>query len=424
MNGKTAKNKIVILGAGAAGLMAAALASEYGGDVTVVEKNEKPGKKLYITGKGRCNLTNLCDRDGFMENIVTNNRFMYSSFHAFHNYDVMDYFENLGVKLKVERGMRVFPESDKSIDIINALERRCIGNDVRFLYRKKAAGLICGKQQKPDGTIEKAVQGVELADGTVLKADKVIVATGGLSYPSTGSTGDGYGFAKSVGHTVTKCYPSLVSLRVKESFCGEMAGLALKNVRVTVSKENRELYSGFGEMLFTHIGVSGPLILSCSAEAGIACEGAKLSVDLKPALDEAVLDERILRDLSADSCKQLKSVLRGMLPASMVPVFVSRAGVDGAKKAAAVTREDRQKILKTLKRFEMTIEGLGGYQEAVVTKGGVEVKQIYPSTMESKLCSGLYFVGEVLDVDALTGGFNLQIAWSTAAAAARSAVNL
>lgn len=402
--------------------MAAAIASENGDSVTVIEKNEKPGKKLYITGKGRCNLTNACDRDEIMDNIVTNNRFMYSSFHAFNNYDVMDFFEKLGVKLKIERGMRVFPESDKSIDIINALERSCKQNKVRFLYRTKAAELLCGQRQKADKESEQFIRGVKLDDGRILEADKVIVATGGLSYPSTGSTGDGYRFAKSVGHAVTKCCPSLVSLRIKETFCGDMAGLSLKNVRVTVSKQNRELYSGFGEMLFTHTGVSGPLILSCSAEAGPACEGAMLSIDLKPALDEAVLDERLVRELSADSGKQLKSILRGMLPASMVPVFIGRTGIDGTKKASAVTREDRQRIIRTLKMFEMTVEGLGGYNEAVITKGGVDVKQIYPSTMESKLCSGLYFAGEVLDLDALTGGFNLQIAWSTAAAAARGAV--
>lgn len=423
-------SRVIIIGAGAAGLMAAALASGYGNDVTVIEKNEKPGKKLYITGKGRCNLTNACNREEMMENIVSNNRFMYSSFNAFNNYDVMDFFESRGVPLKVERGMRVFPESDKSVTIISALEKACVDNGVCFMYRTKVTELITGDYLKnanrDDDNVSDSVKyasyisGVKLSDGTRLMADKVIVATGGLSYPATGSTGDGYIFARSVGHVVTKCYPSLVSLSVKENFCTEMSGLSLKNVRVTVSKEGKELYSGFGEMLFTHTGVSGPLILSCSAVAGIKCEGAVLSIDLKPALDENMLDERLIRDLSVDSHKQLKSVLRGLLPASMVPVFINKAGIDGQTMAGNVTREERHKIVNIMKNFSMTISGLGGYNEAVVTKGGVEVKQINPTTMESKICQGLFFIGEVLDLDAFTGGFNLQIAWSTAAAAARA----
>ncbi|MGN0165117.1 MAG: NAD(P)/FAD-dependent oxidoreductase [Lachnospiraceae bacterium] len=407
-------NKVIIIGAGAAGLMAAALASEYGKEITVIEKNEKPGKKLYITGKGRCNLTNACDRDEFMSNIVSNNRFMYSSFNAFNNYDVMDYFERIGVPLKTERGMRVFPESDKSSDIINALEKECLKNGVNFLYRTKVSALVYDDNEK------KAVKGVKLQSGQVIPAGQVIVATGGLSYASTGSTGDGYRFAESAGHDIVKCTPSLVSLRIKEKFCADMAGLSLKNVRVAVKKNDRELYSGFGEMLFTHTGVSGPLILTCTAVAGDSCDGAELSIDLKPALETEKLDERLTRDLTADSHKQLKSIIRGLLPASMVPVFVKKAGVDDSISASCVTREDRRKIINTMKSFTMTISGLGGYSEAVITKGGVEVKQIKPSTMESKLCEGLYFAGEVLDVDALTGGFNLQVAWSTAAAAARA----
>ncbi|MBQ8281500.1 MAG: NAD(P)/FAD-dependent oxidoreductase [Lachnospiraceae bacterium] len=415
-------NKVIIIGAGAAGLLAAALASGYENEVIVIEKNEKPGKKLYITGKGRCNLTNACDRDEMMANIISNNRFMYSSFNSFNNYDVMDLFENLGVPLKVERGMRVFPESDKSSDIITALEKECLRKNVKFMYRTKVAGLCyeAVENSKDDKKPSKRVTGVRLEDGRELPADSVIVATGGLSYPSTGSTGDGYNFARSAGHNVTKCYPSLVSLKIKEGFCADMAGLSLKNVRVAVQKNGKELYSGFGEMLFTHTGVSGPLILSCSATAGISCDGAELSIDLKPALDSEKLDERLVRDLSADSHKQLKSVLRGLLPASMVPVFVKKTGLDETVMAGNVTRENRQKIVSVMKNFTMNICGLGGYNEAVVTKGGIDVKQINPATMESKLCSNLYFAGEVLDIDAFTGGFNLQIAWSTAAAAARA----
>ncbi len=425
--------KIIIIGAGAAGLMAAALASVYDNKIIVIEKNEKPGKKLYITGKGRCNLTNASDMEEVMSNIVTNRRFMYSSFNAFNNYDVMDYFERLSVPLKVERGMRVFPESDKSIDVITALEKECNRNGVEFMFRTTVKKLLYNecesletaddllKSKKAKNSYSAVISGVELSDGRKLYADAVIVATGGLSYPSTGSTGDGYGFARAIGHNVTKCYPSLVSLRVKEAFCAEMAGLSLKNIRVSVEKEGRELYSGFGEMLFTHTGVSGPLILTCSSVAGISCEGAKLSIDLKPALDEETLDERLVRDFKSDTHKQLKSILRGLLPASMVSVFIESAGIDGSITAANVTKETRQAIIKHMKCFSMTIIGLGGYNEAVITKGGVEVKEINPSTMESKICRRLYFAGEVLDIDAFTGGYNLQLAWSTAYAAANAA---
>lgn len=424
--------KIIIIGAGAAGLMAAALASVYDNEILVIEKNEKPGKKLYITGKGRCNLTNASDMEEVMSNIVTNKRFMYSSFNAFNNYDVMDYFERLSVPLKVERGMRVFPESDKSIDIITALEKECNRNGVKFMFRTAVKKLLfdeleidealneCAKSKKSKSSYTSGISGVELSDGRKLYADAVIIATGGLSYPSTGSTGDGYSFARTVGHSVTKCYPSLVSLRVKEEFCAEMAGLSLKNIRVCVEKDGKELYSGFGEMLFTHTGVSGPLILTCSSVVGIACEGAKLSIDLKPALDEETLDERLVRDFKSDTHKQLKSILRGLLPASMVSVFIQTAGIDGSITAANVTKETRQAIIKHMKSFTMNIVGLGGYNEAVITKGGVEVKEVNPSTMESKLCKGLYFAGEVLDVDAFTGGYNLQLAWSTAYAAAKA----
>lgn len=423
--------KIMIIGAGAAGLMTAALASVYDNEILVIEKNEKPGKKLYITGKGRCNLTNASDMEEVMSNIVTNKRFMYSSFNAFNNYDVMDYFERLSVPLKVERGMRVFPESDKSIDIITALEKECNRNGVRFMFRTSVKGLLFNRLEdneasgdsvkKKSKAYTSEISGVELIDGRKLYADAVIVATGGLSYPSTGSTGDGYGFARAVGHNITKCYPSLVSLRVKEDFCAEMAGLSLKNIRVSVEKDGKELYSGFGEMLFTHTGVSGPLILTCSSVTGISCEGARLSIDLKPALDEDTLDERLVRDFKSDTHKQLKSILRGLLPASMVPVFINVAGIDGSITAANVTKETRQTIIKYMKNFTMNIAGLGGYNEAVITKGGIEVKEVNPSTMESKLCKGLYFAGEVLDIDAFTGGYNLQLAWSTAYAAAKAA---
>ncbi len=420
-------SNVVIIGAGASGLMMAALASERGCSVTVVEKNEKAGKKLYITGKGRCNLTNAGDRDSIMESIVTNGRFLYSSFNSFGNYDVMDFFESRGVKLKVERGMRVFPESDKASDIIRCLEKTCAKFNVKFIYGVRATEILTEQienEKRDSGAAvkrkapERRAVGVKLDNGGIIPCDCLAVATGGLSYPSTGSTGDGYGLARALGHKVTKCFPSLVSVRIEEPFCAEMAGLTLKNVRVEVSRNGQELYTGFGEMLFTHTGVSGPLILSCTAKAGIACEGALLKLDLKPAVDGGELESRLLREIKEDPNKQLKSVIRRMLPAAMVPAFLYKAAIDGTKKAVFVTKEERQRIIQVLKGFDMHITGLGGYNEAVVTKGGIEVKEINPATMESRLCEGVFFIGEVLDLDALTGGYNLQIAWSTAAAAA------
>jgi predicted Rossmann fold flavoprotein len=409
--------KIIIIGAGAAGLMCAALCDTSNNQVTLIDKNEKTGKKLFITGKGRCNITNACDAEEFMSNIITNSRFMYSSYNAFSNYDVMDMIEKLNVPIKVERGMRVFPESDKSSDVVSALTKACIDNGVKIILGKKAAEVVI---DNTSAETKSYVKGVKLSDGSYLEADRVIVATGGLSYPSTGSTGDGYNFARSAGHPVTKCYPSLVAFRIKESFCAEMAGLSLKNVRVSINKNDKEIYSGFGEMLFTHTGVSGPLILTASSVAGIKCENAELSIDLKPVLDEKTLDERLIKEFSAESNKEVKNLIRHLLPASMVIPFLKKAGIAENRKAATITKEERKNLIDTLKAFQMTIEGLCGYNEAVITKGGVDVKLVNPKTMESKLCNGLYFIGEVLDLDALTGGFNLQIAWSTAAAAARA----
>jgi hypothetical protein len=409
--------KTIIIGAGAAGLMCAALCNTSNNQVILIDKNEKTGKKLFITGKGRCNITNACDAEEFMSNIITNSRFMYSSYNAFSNYDVMDMIENLNVPIKVERGMRVFPESDKSSDVVAALTKACRDNSVNIILGKKVIEILI---EAATDDSKNRVTGVKLSDGRVLTADNVIVATGGLSYPSTGSTGDGYNFARQAGHIVTKCYPSLVAFRVKENFCTDMAGLSLKNIRVSIDRDGKELYSGFGEMLFTHTGVSGPLILTASSVAGIKCEGARLSIDLKPALDEKTLDERLIKEFSAESNKEVKNLIRHLLPASMVATFLKKAEIAENRKAATITKEERKRIIDTLKAFQMTIEGLCGYNEAVITKGGVDVKSVNPKTMESKLCNGLYFIGEVLDLDALTGGFNLQIAWSTAAAAARA----
>lgn len=406
-------NRTIIIGAGAAGLMCAALADTTDNHIILLDKNEKAGKKIYITGKGRCNVTNACDMEEFFESIVSNRRFMYSSYNAFNNFDAYGFFEDRGVPLKIERGMRVFPESDKSSDIIVALVKACRRNNVEMLLGKKAKDILIEEGEGGPRAV-----GVQLEDGTTIKADRVVVATGGLSYPSTGSTGDGYKFAGKAGHTLIKCSPSLVALKTKESFVKDMAGLSLKNVSVSVNKNGKSIYSGFGEMLFTHTGVSGPLILTASAICGKAAEGADLIIDLKPALDEQVLDERLVKDFTAEPNKELKNHIRKLLPASMVDVFVKETGLKPDKKAALITKDERKLIIKTLKAFKLVISGLCGYNEAVITKGGVDVKEINPKTMESKKCQGLYFIGEVLDVDALTGGYNLQIAWSTAAACA------
>ena len=404
-------------------MMCAASLSGNNLNVTLIEKNEKFGKKLYITGKGRCNLTNSADRSEFMDSIVTNSKFMYSSFGKFSNFDVMDFFEDAGVPLKVERGGRVFPVSDKASDVIKALSYAVKRSGTDVVFGEEVKEILTKSYQEDEKTAKKVV-GVKLSNGKIIDCDAVVVATGGLSYPVTGSTGDGYRFAREEGIEVTKCYPSLVAFKVKENFCADMAGLSLKNVGICLVRDGKELYSDFGEMLFTHTGVSGPMILSASARTGIKAEGATLSLDLKPALNEEKLEERLLRDFTAEKNKELKTVLRGLLPASMVPVFVKKlekkTGKIGEKKVNSVTREERQEIIYLLKNFDMTVTGLCGYNEAIITKGGVNVKEVNPKTMEAKKVKNLYFVGEVLDVDAVTGGYNLQVAWSTAYAAASS----
>ena len=398
----------MVIGAGAAGSMAAIFAARAGNDVIVFEKNAKTGKKIYITGKGRCNLTNAVENEELIKNTIRNPKFMYSAYSAFSSNDTIGFFEKLNCPIKVERGNRAFPESDHSSDIIKALDKAMEEAGVKVRYNTPVEQLVISD----DGA---AIKGIKLRDGKMVEADKVIVATGGLSYRSTGSTGDGYEFAKQAGHTVKDLRPSLVALEVKESFVKELEGLSLKNVRVIVENGKKTLFNELGEMLFTRNGVSGPLILSVSSIAGdiFYSEGGELSIDLKPALTEDELDARLLRDFTEFRAKALKNALDKLLPKSLIPVFLERTKINTEKKTGDLTKSERSVIIGLLKHFTLQVTGLRGYEEAVITKGGVSVKEINPQTMESKLVKGLYFVGEVLDVDALTGGFNLQIAWST-----------
>ena len=401
-------SKVLVIGAGAAGSMAAIFAARAGNDVIVFEKNAKTGKKIYITGKGRCNLTNAVENEELIKNTIRNPKFMYSAYSAFSSNDTIGFFEKLNCPIKVERGNRAFPESDHSSDIIKALDKAMEEAGVKVRYNTPVEQLVISD----DGA---TIKGIKLRDGKIVEADKVIVATGGLSYRSTGSTGDGYEFAKHAGHTIKELRPSLVALEVKESFAKELEGLSLKNVRVTVKNGKKTLFNELGEMLFTRNGVSGPLILSASSIAGdlFYSEGGELSIDLKPALTEDELDARLLRDFTEFKAKALKNALDKLLPKSLIPVFLERTKINVEKKAGDLTKSERSVIIGLLKHFTLRVTGLRGYEEAVITKGGVSVKEINPKTMESKKVKGLYFVGEVLDVDALTGGFNLQIAWST-----------
>ena len=399
--------KIIVAGGGAAGMMAAAAAAEAGAKVVLYEKNEKLGKKLFITGKGRCNLTNACDMDQLFENVVTNPRFLYSAFYGYDNRAVMDFFEKAGCPLKTERGGRVFPVSDHSSDVISALAEQLKKRNVDIKLNQAVKGLAV-----KDGHIK----GVRLADGGIREADAVIVATGGLSYPLTGSTGDGYRMAAAAGHTLTETAPSLAPLVIEEKWCRELQGLSLKNVNVALAQKGKKpFYEGFGEMLFTHFGVSGPLVLSASSYyvKQKKRENIMLSLDLKPVLTEEQLDRRLLKDFVENKNKQFKNSLGALFPSKLIPIMVKLSGIDGEKKIHEVTKEERQHFVRLIKHMEMTVTGTRDYNEAIITRGGISVKEVNPSTMESKCSAGLYFAGEVLDLDALTGGFNLQIAWST-----------
>lgn len=394
-------------------MLAAIAAAQNGHEVHLYEKNEKLGKKIFITGKGRCNVTNACDMDTLFSSVVTNKKFLYSAFYGFTNYDMMDLLERCGVRLKIERGGRVFPESDKSSDIIGALVSECKRCGVSIYLHTEVKGLIIDNG---------ACRGLLLQGNRRVEADRVIVATGGLSYQTTGSTGDGYEFAKKAGHQVTELSPALVPFNVKEPEVKELQGLSLKNVEVSLLSGKKVLYQDFGEMLFTHYGVSGPVILSASSFAAKAVKKGPvlLSIDLKPALTMEQLDTRILRDFEEMKNKQFKNSLEKLLPSKLIPVIVSRSGIDPEKKVNEVTKQERLALAGLLKGYTLTLTGLRDYNEAIITQGGISVKEINPSTMESKLVPGLYFAGEVLDLDAVTGGFNLQIAWSTAYAAGRA----
>ena len=403
--------RIAVIGAGPAGLIASAFAKNERTSVTVFDRNEKAGKKLFLTGKGRCNITNDASLDEFMRNIPRNPRFLYSAFDGFFNNDIIDLIESQGVPTKVERGGRVFPQSDKSSDVIKALVKFATGRGVDIVLNSRAASI-----EKHEDRFE-----IGFTDGRKLGFDSVIIATGGLSYPSTGSTGDGYEFAKAFGHTVTKTVPSLISLVTEEGWCGELAGLSLKNVTLTAFKGKSKVYSELGEMLFTHTGVSGPLVLSASTRIADAPEGCRLMIDMKPALDEQTLEARILRDLEQNKHKLMKNAAAGLLPSRMVPIVLSLAGIDSEKTTDSFTKAERRSLVSVLKGITLTVKRASDISEAIITRGGISVKQIDPKTMGSKLVPGLYFAGEVIDVDAYTGGYNLQIAYSTGAAAGRAA---
>jgi hypothetical protein len=425
-------------------MFAAYRAAECGHQVTILEQNEKLGKKIYITGKGRCNLTNAGDMETILANVMTNRKFLYSAFYACDNNQVLDFFHAHGLETKVERGNRVFPVSDHSSDVIGALARAlkkkcvevCLNTKVVEILteplpdtetdRKDTGGTENGGEEsavsrnkkkafkKNCGSAAK-ITGVRLADNRVLSADSVVIATGGISYPSTGATGDGYMFAADTGHTIKEAVPSLVPLNIKEDWCKELQGLSLRNIKIKICNEKKVLYEDFGELLFTHFGVSGPVILSASSAipADMWEKNLRLWIDLKPALDLETLDRRILRDFEEQKNKQFKNALQQLFPAKLVPVMVDLSGIDPEKKVNEIGREERRHFAELIKALPLSIIGPRGWNEAIITRGGVSVKDVDSSTMESKHVQNLYFAGEVIDVDAMTGGYNLQIAWST-----------
>ncbi len=406
-------DNVIIIGGGAAGMAAAVFAAEAGLKVQVFEQNEKLGKKVFITGKGRCNFTNACELENLFSSVVTNSKFLYSSFYGFTNQQAIELFERLGVRTKVERGDRAFPASDHSSDIIRALERRMKELGVRVYLNTRVEKLLLDEE----GT---CVKGIRLHGGREQYADQVLVAAGGFSYQTTGATGDGYRFAREVGHTVTDIRPALVPLVTGEEYILRMQGLSLKNVNLTIRNGKKKLFDEFGELLFTHFGVSGPLALKASSYIGKTLEKTDLQavLDLKPALTKEQLSARLVREFEEAPNKQFRNILPNLFPAKMIPVILELGGIGAYTVNNEITREQREHFADVVKAFPFSIVGTRGYNEAIITQGGVKVKEINPSTMESRLVKGLYFAGEVLDLDAVTGGFNLQIAWSTAHTAA------
>ena len=403
-------SRVIVIGGGAAGMMAAYAAASCGHSVVLLEQNEKLGKKLFITGKGRCNVTNACEREKLFENVVSNPKFLYSAFSEFDNGDLMELLRRAGCPLKVERGERVFPVSDHASDVTAALTRllKERGVEVRLHVKVKEISAADGR-----------VTGALLANGQYIRADAVVLATGGLSYPTTGSRGDGHRIAEGLGHTLKTCTPALTPMETAEQWCTSLQGLSLKNVTLTMRCGGKQIWSGFGEMLFTHFGISGPLVLSASSYYGKCKDKTAVTaaVDLKPALTMEQLDRRILRDFEENRNKQFKNVIGSLYPSRLVPVMILLSGIDGEKKIHEVTRQERSRLAEVTKNLTMRVTGLRDFAEAIITQGGVRVKEVNPSTMESKIVQGLYPVGELLDLDAVTGGFNLQIAWSTGWAA-------
>ena len=397
---------VIVVGGGAAGLMAAGTAASRGLKVLLTEKNDRPGKKILISGKGRCNITNNTDVEGLIENTPGNGTFLYSAFYTFSNMDIINLLNELGLETKVERGGRVFPVSDKAKDVVDALNKYVRENGAEIKYNSEVKSLKIADGQ---------VTGVNLSDGSFIPSKKVIICTGGISYPGTGSTGDGYDMAKTVGHRIVDLKPSLVALVTKEEYIKELQGLSLRNIEITVTdKKGRKVYTDFGELLFTHFGLSGPVILSASRHIlPYGYKDVKISIDLKPALDEAKLDSRIQRDFEEYSRKQFKNALDDLLPQKLIPVILKLSQIPPDKFVNQITKAERNNLVMLLKHFEATVCGARSIKEAIVTAGGVDTREINPSTMESKLCKGLFFAGDVIDVDAYTGGFNLTIAFST-----------
>ena len=406
------KYDVVVIGGGAAGLIAGGY-SAMNNKTAVIERNERVARKVMITGKGRCNVTNLCDRDTFIKSVTQNGRFLYSAYSEFSPYDIIDLLESMGVETKVERGNRVFPVSDKAVDVVDALHKFCVKNGAEIINGRAIDFEIA------DGRISSVI----LEDGRIIKCNAAIIATGGMSYTKTGSTGDGYSLAEKFGHTITKIRPSLVPLEIHEGFCADMMGLSLKNIAINVmdTVKNKSVYNDFGEMIFTHFGVSGPVILSASAHMReMSAERYKIFIDLKPALDEKTLDERIQRDFAENINREFINSLDKLLPKKMIPVVVRLSKIPPKTKVNQIKKADRLRLVSLIKHLELTVTDFRPIEEAIVTSGGVSVKEIEPKTMRSKLCDNLYFAGEVIDVDAYTGGFNLQIAFSTGCIAGKN----